>query len=214
MHILILTWEYPPKSLGNVSNHVCTLAHELVKCKHEVEVVVLDDWRPGFEDVYGVHVHRVANPVKTHPMASVLTYAMTASVQMEAEASNVVYFYKQHQKSIDAIHAHEWLTVSPAISLKHAFNIPFVLTLHSIEGHRCHDRFSPLSIAIKEVEDTGIWESDTVITNTEWLKNEVLRYYGCGHREKIDVVWPMGDHWADEVVSVYQKLLEKALQGE
>lgn len=53
-----------------------------------------------------------------------------------------------------------------------------------------------------------------MITNTEWLKNEVLRYYGCGHREKIDVVWPVGEHWADEVVSVYQKLLEKALQGE
>jgi len=211
MRILILTLEYPPKRLGNVSDHVCTLAHELVKRKQEVEVMVLDDSRPGFEDVYGVHVHRVANPVKTHPMASVLTYAMTASVQMEAEASNIVYFYKRHQKSIDLIHAHEWLTISPAISLKHALNIPLILTLHSIEGHRSHNRFSPLSIAIKEIEDTGIWESNRVITNTEWMKNEVLRYYGDGHRKKIDVVWPVGEGWVDEVLSVYQKVVQESL---
>jgi hypothetical protein len=193
--------------LGNVSDHVSTLAHELVTRKNEVEVVVLDDWRQGFEDVYGVHVHRVANPVKTHPMASVLTYAVTASMPLEAESSNIVYFYRQQQKGIDVIHAHEWLTVYPAIILKHAFNVPFVLTLHSIEGHRCHDRFGALNIAIKEIEDVGIWESNEVITNTEWMRNEVLRYYGGGHRKKMDVIWPVGEDWVDHVVSVYQKVV-------
>lgn len=206
MRVLILTWEYPPKRLGNVSEHVNTLAHELVRRKHEVEVVVLDDWRQGFEDVYGVHVHRVANPVKTHPMASMLTYAVTASLPFEAESSNIVYYHKQQQKSIDVIHAHEWLTVYPAIILKHAFNIPFVLTFHSLEGHRCHDRFSAPSIAIKEIEDAGMWESNEVITNTDWMRNEVLRYYGSGHAGKTNVVWPIGEDWVDHVVSVYQKV--------
>jgi hypothetical protein len=171
-----------------------------------VEVVVLDDWRQGFEDVYGVHVHRVSSRVKTHPMASVLTYAVTASLPLEAESSNIVYFYGQHQKGIDVIHAHEWLTVYPAINLKHAFNIPFVLTLHSLEGHRCHDRFSPLSIAIKEIEDMGIWESNEVITNTDWLRSELLRYYGSGHSNKVKVAWPLSEDWIDQVVSVYQKV--------
>jgi len=205
MNILILTWEYPPKRLGNISDHVATLAHELVKDRHEVEVIVMDDWRPGFEDVYGVHVHRVSNPVKTHPMASVLTYAMTAATQMETDASNVIHFYRQQRKSVDVIHSHEWLTISPAISLKHAFNIPFVITFHSLEGHRCHDNFGPTSMAIREIEDTGIWESTRIIANTEWLKNEVLRYYGGGHVGKIDVVWPIGKRWIDKIVSVYKK---------
>jgi glycogen(starch) synthase len=208
MHVLILTWEYPPKRLGNVSDHVSTLAHELVRRKHEVEVVVLDDWRQGFEDVYGVHVHRVSNPVKTHPMASVLTYAVTASLPLEAESSDIVYFYKQHQKDIDVIHAHQWLTVYPAINLKHAFNIPFVLTLHSLEGHRCHDRFSALSIAIKEIEDMGVWESNEVITNTDWLRSEILRYYGSGHNSKVKAAWPLSEDWVDQVVSVYQKAVK------
>jgi glycosyltransferase involved in cell wall biosynthesis len=204
----MLTPEYPPKRLGNISDHVSTLAHELVKRKHEVEVVVLDDWRRGFEDVQGVHVHRVTNPVRTHPMASVLTFAVTASLPLESESANIVYFYRSLQKNIDIVHCHEWLTVYPAINLKHAFGIPFALTFHSVEGHRSHDSFGPLSIAIKEVEDMGIWESDQVITNTEWLRNEVLRYYGQGHRGKVNVVWPVAGEWVDGVVSVYHRIVE------
>ena len=205
MHILLLSWEYPPKRLGNIADHVSTLAHELVRRGHEVELVVLDDVKPGFEDVSGVHVHRVANPVRTHPMASILSYAVTASLQIEAESSGIVYFYKQLGKSIDLVHAHEWLTTYPAIVLKHAFHIPFVVTLHSIEGHRCHDNFNASSLAIKEIEDMGIWESHSVITNTDWLKTEILRYYGGGHNEKIRVVWPIDSNWVDEVISVYDK---------
>jgi glycosyltransferase involved in cell wall biosynthesis len=134
MRILLLSWEYPPKRLGNIADHVSTLAHELVRRGNKVELVVLDDLKQGFEDVSGVHVHRVVNPVKTHPMASILSYDVTASLQMETESSNIIYFYKQLGKNIDLIHAHEWLTTCPAIVLKHAFHIPFVMTFHQSKG--------------------------------------------------------------------------------
>jgi glycogen(starch) synthase len=205
MRILVLSWEYPPKRIGNIADHVSTLAHELVRRGHEVELVVLDDLKQGFEDVAGVHVHRFANPVKTHPMASILSYAVTASVQMENESSSIIYFFKQLGKKIDLVHAHEWLTAYPAIALKHAFHLPFVMTFHSIEGHRCHDHFNATSLAIKEIEDMSIWESKSVITNTDWLKKETLRYYGGGHGEKIEAIWPIGPNWVDQVVSVYNK---------
>jgi glycogen(starch) synthase len=205
----MLTWEYPPKRLGNIADHVSTLAHELVKRGHEVEVVVLDSGKPGFEDVSGVHVHRVGNPVVSHPMANVVSYAVTSSLPMETESSNIIYFYKQHGKTIDLVHGHEWFTVYPAINLKHAFNVPFIFTLHSIEGHRCHDNFSSVSMAIKEIEDMGMWESNEVITNTEWLKKEILRYYGGGHQNKMEVVWPIGRDWVDSVVSLYEKVAGK-----
>jgi glycosyltransferase involved in cell wall biosynthesis len=204
MRILLLSWEYPPKRLGNIADHVSTLAHELVKRGHNIELVVLDDLKQGFEDVAGVHVHRVSNPIRTHPMASILSYSVTASLQMETESSNIIYFYKQQGKSIDLIHAHEWPTTYPAIVLKHAFHTPFVVTFHSIEGHRCHDNFNATSLAIKEIEDMSIWESNSVITNTDWLKKEILRYYGKGHDEKIKVVWPIGENWVDQIVSVYR----------
>jgi glycosyltransferase involved in cell wall biosynthesis len=206
MNVMLLTWEFPPKRIGNISDHVSTLAHELVIRGNDVEVIVLDDWKTGFEDVCGVHVHRFANPVRTHPMASVLSYTMTASVRMVGEAANVIYFYRSVGKKIDVVHAHDWLTVPSAILLKHAFNIPFVLTFHSIEKHRCHNNFSPLSIAIKEIEDLGIWESAQVIANSEWLRNEVLASYGGGHAHKIVAICPLQRNWVDNVVEIYGKV--------
>ena len=79
------------------------------------------------------------------------------------------------------------------------------MTFHSIEGHRCHDQFSAASLAIKEIEDMGIWESKMVITNTDWLKKELLRYYGEGHNGKMRVIWPIGSNWVDEVISLYKR---------
>jgi hypothetical protein len=46
-----------------------------------------------------------------------------------------------------------------------------------------------------------------VITNTDWLKREILRYYGEGHSEKIRIIWPVGPNWADEVISVYNRAI-------
>ncbi len=205
--VMMLTWEYPPKRLGNISDHVQTLSHELVKRGHEVEVLTEDDVKTGVEDISGVHVHRVSNQVKVHPMASILTFTMTASVSMEREASDVIYYYRHVGKKIDFIHAHEWLTVPMAISLKHAFKLPFILTLHSVEGHRCHDAFGPISIAISEIERMGINEATRVIANTEWMKNEILRYYGEEHGNKVDVAWPIAEDWVQGVINVYNEVL-------
>lgn len=202
---MILTWEYPPKRLGKISDHVYTLSQKLVRRGHEIEVVAEDDQKPGFENMAGVKVHRVVNPVKTHPMASILTSMMTASVRMEQEASDIVYYYKQIEKKIDLIHAHEWLTVPTALSLKHAFGLQFVLTLHSLEGHRCRDAFGPLSIAIKEIEETGVRESVRVIAHTNWMKKEIIRYYGKKHGRKISVVQHTKKGWVPKIVGVYEK---------
>jgi hypothetical protein len=62
-------------------------------------------------------------------------------------------------------------------------------------------------MAIKEIEDMGIWESTSVITNTDWLKREILRYYGGGHDAKIRVVWPISPNWVSEVISIYNRTL-------
>ena len=202
---MILTWEYPPKRLGEISDHVYNLSQRLVRLGNEVEVLAEDDLKPGFEDMNGVKVHRVANPVKTHPMGGTLTSVMTASVKMEQEASNILYYYRQIRKEIDLIHAHEWLTVPTAISLKQAFGLQFVLTLHSLEGHRCGDAFGPLNIAIKEIEEMGIQKSSRVIANTKWMKKGIIKYYDEKHGQKISVVQPNKEGWVPKIVSVYKK---------
>ncbi len=206
LRVLILTWEYPPKRLGSVADHVFNLSHDLVKQGYEIEVLAEDDLNPGIEDVAGVHVHRVANPIKTHPNSSLLTFAMTASVAMEQEASNIIYHYRKGGEKIDLVHAHEWLTISPAATLKYAFNLPFIITFHSIEAHRCHGIFGPINIAIQEIESMGVQESAKVVTATEWMKDEVLKYYGEKHKDKIRVLPSEG--WIQKMKNIYGEVVK------
>jgi len=206
LRVLILTWEYPPKRLGSVADHVFNLSHELVKQGYEIEVLAEDDLNPGIQDVAGVHVHRVANPIKTHPNASLLTFAMTASVAMEQEASNIVYHFRKRGEKIDLVHAHEWLTTSPAVTLKYAFDLPFIITFHSIEAHRCHGIFGPINIAIQEIESMGIQESAKVAITTEWMKDEILKYYGKNHGNKIRVLPPKD--WIQKMKNIYGEVVK------
>jgi len=206
LRVLILTWEYPPKRLGSVADHVFNLSHELVKQRYKIEVLAEDDLNPGIEDAAGVHIHRVANPIKTHPNASLLTFAMTASVAMEQEASNIIYHCRKRREKIDLIHAHEWLTISPAVTLKYAFNLPFIVTFHSIEAHRCHGIFGPINIAIREIESMGVQESAKVVTTTEWMIDEILKYYGENHRNKIRVLLPKD--WIQRMQNIYEEVVK------
>jgi len=205
LRVLILTWEYPPKRLGSIADHVFILSHELVKQGYEIEVLAEDDLNPGIEDVTGVHIHRVANPIKTHPNASLLTFAMTASVAMEQEASNIIYHCRKRGEKIDLVHAHEWLTISPAVTLKYAFNLPFIITFHSIEAHRCHGIFGPINIAIQEIESMGAQESARVVITTGWMKDDILKYYGENHRNKVQVLPPEG--WIQKMKNIYGEVV-------
>jgi hypothetical protein len=167
-----------------------------------VDVISEDDLKVGLEIIEGVHVHRVANPIKTHHRDSVLSSVLTSSIRMEQEASNIIYFYKLTGDAVDLIHAHEWLSIPPSISIKNVFDLPIILTLYSVEGHRCQDDFGPLSIAIKEIEENGIKESNRVISHSEWMKTEILRYYGKENQNKVDIIKPEND-WINKIIESY-----------
>ena len=176
--------------MGVVSEYVSNLVDGLTQQNHKVDLVVEDDHETRQEKRRNLTVHRVLNPIKTHYGASILSSALTGSVRIEQEASDIIYHYKHRKKRIDLVHAHEWLSIQPALSLKYAFGLPFVFTLYSVEGHRCHDDFGLLSIAISDIERIGIIESAKTIVQNEWMKKEVLRYYGEENQDKIEIIQP------------------------
>nr|WP_272908440.1 1,4-alpha-glucan branching protein domain-containing protein [Alicyclobacillus tolerans] len=59
-HILMLSWEFPPMTVGGLARHVYDLSRYLVKQGIEVHVVTMHvEGYPDTEMVEGVHVHRV-----------------------------------------------------------------------------------------------------------------------------------------------------------
>jgi glycogen(starch) synthase len=92
---------------------------------------------------------------------------------MEAEASNIVYFCKRHQKSIDLIHAHEWLLGVAGIGLKHLHRKPLITTMHSTEYGRRNGIHNDLQACIHEIESWLCYESWRIITCSYYMRDHV-----------------------------------------
>ena len=55
----MLTWEYPPRSVGGLARHVEDLSSALAETNNEVHVVTVgSEDTPEYEIVGGVHIHR------------------------------------------------------------------------------------------------------------------------------------------------------------
>lgn len=50
MKILMISWEYPPKTIGGLSNHVYYLSHSLCEKGNEVHVITCEEGRAPVDE--------------------------------------------------------------------------------------------------------------------------------------------------------------------
>ena len=131
MKILMLTWEYPPRVVGGISKVVYDLSHRLIKDGHQVTVVTYRDGDTSYyEDDEGINVYRVDNYM-IHPN-NFVDWIMQLNFNMVAKASELMNKFGK----FDVIHAHDWLVSYAAKSLKEAYDVPMVATIHATENGR------------------------------------------------------------------------------
>jgi hypothetical protein len=207
LRVLILTWEFPPKIVGDLALYVSRVATQLVRKNIEVYVVTHDDSGTGLDQRQDeLKVFRVANPVKTH--ISVLTWDLTIAAEFERASSDIIY---STARTVSLIDAQEWLCVIPAIALKKAFDIPFLYSLHSIEDQRSRGAISPFNLAIANVERLGCAEAERVLVKSGEMRDQLKTRYGVSPN-KIDIVQPSSDTWIDDIVKIYEKVMRTPLQ--
>jgi hypothetical protein len=198
MRVIIFSWEYPPRIVGQLAAYISALATQLVKNKVETHIVTYHDSLTGaVEEANGVKTVRVANPVRTH--IGVLTWVLTLNQEVERAAANIYY---QANKRIDLIDVYDWHFIPAAVTLKHALGIPFVYSVESLEDHRSPPANSPFNMAIKSIEWLGFYEAEKVSAKSEWMRNEVARVYNVP-MEKIRVVLPNRNSWIKKVLELY-----------
>lgn len=199
MHVIIFSWEYPPRVVGRLAEYITTLSSQLVKNKVETHVVTYHEFLTGAaEEVSGVKVVRVANPVRTH--VGVLTWDLTLNQEVERAAASIYY---QANKQIDLIDVYDWHFIPAAVTLKSALGIPFVYSVESLEDHRSPTADTPSSMSIKSIEWLGFYEAKKVSVKSEWMRNEVVRIYNVP-KEKIEVVAPNANSWVKKVLELYK----------
>lgn len=203
MRIIILSWEYPPRVVGQLSEYVKALATQLVTRKVDVNVVTYDEFATGeTQEPSGVKATRVANPVKTH--IGVLTWVLTLNQEIERAAANTYY---SSGKKIDLIDVFDWHFIPAAVTLKIGLGIPFVYSVESLEDHRSPTANSSYNLAIKSIEWLGFYEAERVSVKSQWMKDEVTRIYKVPP-EKIAVIPANSDSWIADTLKVYSSISE------
>jgi glycogen(starch) synthase len=198
MHVIIFSWEYPPRVVGQLAEYINALSTQLVKNKVETHVVTYHDSLTGaVEEASGVKTVRVANPVRTH--IGVLTWDLTLNQEVERAAASIYY---QANKQIDLIDVYDWHFIPAAVTLKNALDIPFVYSVESLENHRSPKADTPYNMSIKSIEWLGFYEAKKVSAKSEWMRNEVVRIYDAP-KEKIEVISPNTNSWVKEVLELY-----------
>ena len=186
MRVVMLSWEYPPRIVGGISPHVQDLSHELVRQGLEVHVVTkCTPQAPDEEiDTGGVHVHRVHledTPNDFLHEIQLLNQATDKRVRRLLED-----WRPGGQPTV--FHAHDWLSLDSARSLKYEYKLPMVATIHATEYGRHGGIYNETSKYIHEQEYWLTYEAWRVIVCTQFMKNEVERYFNVPS-DKIDIVF-------------------------
>jgi glycosyltransferase involved in cell wall biosynthesis len=201
--MIIFSWEYPPRIVGQLADYVRELAVQLTKNRIETYVVTYHDFLTGeYDDPEGVKTYRVTNPVRTH--IGVLTWVLTLNQEVERAAANIYY---KTDRQVNLIDAHDWHFIPAAVTLKKALNLPFIYSVESLEEHRSHGANSPFNMAIKSIEWLGMYEAGRVVVKSEWMRDEIYRLYKVP-LEKIKVIQPKSANWIKSVLEVYQNAVE------
>ncbi len=180
MRVGIMTREYPPAVYGGAGVHVEYLARELAR-HIEVEVHC---WGTQHEDTPNLHVRGDEPPVE---ITGDTKQKFKAAV--DALALNLATMKELDQ--IDLIHTHTWYVSMAGFLAKKLYNIPFVLTTHSLEPMRAWkaEQLGSGYALSSWMERTAILDADAIIAVSRGTKADIQKAYPDVDPARIHVIY-------------------------
>jgi len=175
---LILTNEYPPHIYGGAGVHVEFLSRELARLM-DVEVRSFGDQHSDEDHLrvrgYGLDDRGFTAPPYLRPVFGALSRNIAfAATDVDA----------------DVVHCHTWYTNLAGLLIKRAYDIPLVMTTHSLEPLRPWKREQlrggyDLS---NWIEGTSLREADAVIAVSQGTRDDILRVSDA-RPERVHVIY-------------------------
>jgi starch synthase len=180
LRVGLMTREYPPNVYGGAGVHVEYLSRELAK-KIDVEVHC---WGDQFSDEGNLHV-RGAQPW------SLLAEGTQEKYKTALETLSLNLAQMKPLATIDIVHTHTWYVSMAGFLAKKLFDIPFVLTTHSLEPLRAWkaEQLGSGYAMSSWMEQTAIRDADAVIAVSKGTKEDILRAYPEVEPERIHVIY-------------------------
>lgn len=172
--VMMLSWEFPPRTIGGISSHVYYLSKSLARNGAKVYVVTCDfPGAPRHEVLDGVEVFRIDSYKNPSPDFATWVYLMNMNMQKEAAA-----LARSLGDKVDLFHAHDWLVATAGIGLKHVFRRPLFATMHSTEIGRRNGINSDYERMIHETEAWLTHEAWKVICCSDYMVSHVRWAFG------------------------------------
>ncbi len=166
--VLMLSWEFPPMTVGGLSRHVYDLSRHLARLGFEVHVVTVQAGGAPYEEIADeVHVHRV--PVLQPDGGEFVHWVLQLNLMMIDSCRQLV----EQGVVFDVVHAHDWLVYYAGKTLKQAYGLPLVATVHATEHGRNGGISTDLQRFIHGLEWKLTYEARHVITCSSYMLEEV-----------------------------------------
>jgi alpha-maltose-1-phosphate synthase len=180
MRVGLFTREFPPEIYGGAGVHVDYLSRELAK---EITVEV-HCWGSQNADDGNLHV-RGAVPWKE------ITSGTEGKFKSALEALSLNLTQVKSLTGVDIVHAHTWYASMAGYLAKKLYNIPFVLTTHSLEPLRAWkaEQLGGGYAMSSWMERTAILDADAIIAVSQGTKADILRAYPEVLKDRIHVIY-------------------------
>ena len=180
MRVGLFTREFPPQIYGGAGVHVDYLSRELAK---EITVEV-HCWGPQKADHGNLHI-RGAVPWEE------ITNGTEGKFRNALEALSLNLTQVKSLTGIDIVHTHTWYASMAGYFAKKLYNIPFVLTTHSLEPLRAWkaEQLGSGYALSSWMERTAILDADAVIAVSQGTKADILRAYPDVKADRVHVIY-------------------------
>ncbi|KJS01384.1 MAG: glycosyl transferase family 1 [Peptococcaceae bacterium BRH_c4a] len=174
MRVIMLSWEYPPRTVGGLGRHVYDLSRALSQLGIEVHVFTCPArGEPLYAvDDTGVCVHRVdQKELQAADFLEWLKCLNSGMVRLVEETGLSGGYYS-------LVHAHDWLVRDAARDIAEKSGLPLVVTIHATEYGRNRGIFTDLQSQIHGAERDLVSRADGLICCSQYMAREVLRLFG------------------------------------
>ena len=180
MRVGIFTREYPPLVYGGAGVHVDYLSRELAR-KIEVDVYC---WGPQQSDHANLHI-RGAEPWEE------ISNKTEGKFKGALEAFSLNLSQVKALQGIDVVHTHTWYVSMAGFLAKKLYEVPFVLTTHSLEPLRAWkaEQLGSGYAMSSWMERTAILDADAVIAVSQGTKADIQRAYPEVDPDRIHVIY-------------------------